>query len=90
MMVQRYDRNLTFTLILHTKATARKGMDHGRQKQQKKPFSCHRVRLNLPSGKDYIQSYPWVSKVRKDGNVVSKVFIYVDGVRSLGWCNKEC
>ena len=47
------------------------------------------MRLNLPLGKDYVPSDPWVSKVRKDGNVVSKLFIYVDDVRSPRWCNRE-
>ena len=31
-----------------------------------------------------------LSKVRKDGNVESEVFIYVDDVLSMEWCNREC
>ena len=52
------------------------------------PFSWNMVRMNLPSYKDYVTPYPWVSKVRKDGIVMSKVFIYLDGLRLLGWCDR--
>ena len=43
------------------------------------------LRLNLTLGGNYIPSNPWVSKVRKDDNVASKVLIYVVEVSSLGW-----
>ena len=58
-------------------------MDYGRQNNEKNPFSWHTVRLNLPPGKEYVTSYPWVSKIRKDRNMASKAFIYVDDMRLL-------
>ena len=48
------------------------------------------MRLNLPLGGDYIPSDPCVSNVSKDGSMAREVFIYVDDVRSLGWCNRDC
>ena len=90
MMVQRYDINLTFTLIFHKNLLQRKEWIMEEKNNKKNPFSCHRVRLNLPSGKDYVPSHPWVSKVSKDVNVANKVFIYVDEVSSLIWCDREC
>ena len=47
----------------------------GNKNDNKNMFSWNTVRLNLPLGVNYIPSDPWVSKVRKDGNVVSEVFI---------------
>ena len=41
-------------------------------------------------GKNYIPSNAWVSKVSKDGNVASEVFMYLDDVWLLGWCDREC
>ena len=64
-------------------------MDYGRQKKEKN-FSWHTVILNLTSGKEYVPSEPWVSKVKKYGNVESDIFINVDYLRSLVWCNREC
>ena len=46
------------------------------------------AKLNLPTRGNYIPSDPWVSKLRKDVNVASEVFIYVDDVRSLGWYDR--
>ena len=51
----------------------------------KTPSRWHTLRLNLPSGRSYTSYNPWVSKVRKDGNLESEVFIYVHAVRSLGY-----
>ena len=62
----------------------------GNKKGDNYPFSWNTVRLDLPSGESYTSSDPLVSKVRKDGNVASELFIYVDDVRSLGWCDWDC
>ena len=87
MVVQGYYRHLTAILILYTTATLGKGMDLN---DDENPFSWHRVGLNLPLGGNYTLSNTWVSKFRKDGNVAREVFIYVDDVRSLEWCDRVC
>ena len=48
------------------------------------------MRLNLPLGGSYIPSDPWVSKFGKTRNVVIKLFIHAEDVKSLVWCNRKC
>ena len=90
ILVQGYDGNSTITLLRHTIVTVGKEFIMGNKNDHNNPFRWHTVRLNLPSGGDYTPSYPWVSKVSKIVNVVIEVFIYVDDMRSMGWCNRDC
>ena len=62
----------------------------GDKNNENNTISWHTVRLNPTSREYYVLSDLSVSKVRNYGDVASKVFIYVDDVRSLRWCNKEC
>ena len=62
----------------------------GDKNNENNPFCWYNMRLKLPLGKYYVPSEPWVNKVRKGGNVEIKVFIYLDDVRLLGWCNRRC
>ena len=41
-------------------------------------------------GGSYIPSDPWVSKFGKTRNVVIKLFIHAEDVKSLVWCNRKC
>ena len=42
------------------------------------PFQWSEVKLNLPGSKKYDPMWPWVYKLRMDGNLECKVYIYVD------------
>ena len=43
--------------------------------------------LNLPSSLGYTPSKTWVAYIRKDVNKLSDVFIYIDYICSIGWCD---
>ncbi len=54
---------------------------YGDQRLRTKPFHWDRVVMNLPGSTGYWADLPWVMKVRWDGQVATKVFIYVDDGR---------
>ena len=54
------------------------------------PFHWLTVRLNLPGKKGYRSDLPWVMKVRWDGRLACKVFLYVDNGRAMGFCQEIC
>ena len=56
----------------------------GRRDDEKNPFRWAYVRLNLPGSKDYDPSIPWIAKFRRDGNLASEYYIYVDDVCVTG------
>ena len=88
MLVMGYDWNLEVALLCHITVTLGEVMDYRKQRRRQNSFIYHAVRLNLPSGVNYKPFESWVSKIRKYGNVLSEVFIYVDNVWSLVWFNK--
>ena len=52
-------------------------------------FRWHRVRINLPGDPIYDPLWPWVSKVRENGDLAANIFQYVDNVQ-LTNTDKEC
>ena len=53
-------------------------------------FRWATVRLNLPGQTNYDPSWPWVSKLRKNGQLAADTFQYVDDVRPTGNTETEC
>ena len=43
-------------------------------------FCWSKVWLNLPGQPDYDPTWPWIAKVRSDGQVAANRFQYVDNV----------
>jgi hypothetical protein len=53
-------------------------------------FQWVKERLNLPGNLDYNPNLPWVSKVRKDGQIAADLFTFVDDLRPTGPGATEC
>ncbi len=54
------------------------------------PFRFEIVKLNLPGMTDYDPSIPWVCKLRMNGDMASKLLIYVDDLRVIVNTVQEC
>ncbi|KAL7579611.1 hypothetical protein ACA910_007976 [Epithemia clementina (nom. ined.)] len=52
-------------------------------------FSWDRVRLNLPGDQSYDPSLPWVSRVRKSGELAADVHPYADDLRETAPTESE-
>ena len=62
------------SLQLLTKA---KFIAYGDRLNKKNPFQWQMVKLNLPGSDAYGPQFPWVMKVRPDGERACEVYIYV-------------
>ena len=63
---------------------------YGNQWDRSNPFHWEKVIYNLPGTKDYHPGLPWVTKVRFDGHLACKVFVYMDNVRVTGHPRELC
>jgi hypothetical protein len=59
---------------------------YGDRKDIVNPFHWDRVEFNLPGSRGYKLDLPWVMKFRKDGHLVTKIFVYVNDGRATGYC----
>ena len=59
-------------------------MVRGDRRDPNNPFRWSHSTVNLPGSKVYDPSLPWISKLRPDGTLASKFYIYVDDVRVTG------
>jgi hypothetical protein len=62
-----------------------KERSYGNRSDSTNPFKWDQVVLNLPGTPKYDTSFPWVYKVRKDGQIASDVFLYVDDGQLTGF-----
>ena len=62
----------------------------GNRRDGENPFQWSRVAMNLPGDTNYDPSKPWVAKVRRDGELASDVFLYVDDARTVGHNFEAC
>ncbi len=51
---------------------------YGNRKDAANPFHWNHVEFNLPGSKGYRSDLPWVMKIRVDGFLAAKIFMYVD------------
>ena len=63
---------------------------YGDPKDPSNPFQWDRVEYNLPGTRGYDPSKPWVMKVRVDGHLASKIYVYVDNGRATGYDDVAC
>jgi hypothetical protein len=63
---------------------------YGVKDDPKNPFQWEDVVLNLPDQPEYDPTYPWVYKRRRDGNIASDIFLYVDDGRPMGFDQEQC
>ena len=59
-------------------------------KDKGNPFHWEEIILNLPGSWNYDPTLPWVFKVRYDGHLGCKIYIYVDDGKVTGWCKVAC
>jgi hypothetical protein len=59
---------------------------YGDRKDTANPFHWDRVEFNLPRSRGYRLDLPWVMKIRKDGHLAAKIFVYMDDGRATGYC----
>ena len=52
------------------------------------PFHWEKVIYNLPGTNGYRPGLPWVMKVRFDGHLACKVYVYVDDGQVTGYCRE--
>ena len=64
--------------------TKMKYVAYGKRTDNTNPFAWVTVRLNLPGSAYYDPSLPWVSKVRRDGQIACDMYVYVDDGRVTG------
>jgi hypothetical protein len=57
---------------------------YGDRRIRSDPFHWERVIFNLPGSKGYRADLPWVFKLRWDGKLGVKVFVYVEDGRVIG------
>jgi hypothetical protein len=57
---------------------------YGDRRVRSNPFHWDKVVMNLPGSKGYRANLPWVMKIRWDGDLAAKVFVYVDDGRPTG------
>jgi hypothetical protein len=57
---------------------------YGDHQLRANPFHWDRVVFNLPWSKGYRADLPWVMKVRWDGELATKMFVYVNDGRPTG------
>ena len=53
----------------------------GDRQDQSNPFRWDSIQLNLPGDRNYNPALPWVAKLRRDGELATDFYIYVDDVR---------
>ena len=51
---------------------------YGDRMNKKNPFQWKIVKLNLPGSDSYDPHFPWVMKVRTDGELMREVYIYAN------------
>ena len=51
---------------------------YGEKLNRKNLFQWEMVKLNLPGSDSYNPQFPWVVKVRTDGELACEVYIYVN------------
>ena len=62
----------------------------GNRKDPVNIFRWDRVRLNLPGSKEYDPKLPWVSKVRKEDDMIAAdLFTFMDDFRPTGPSKRE-
>jgi hypothetical protein len=52
--------------------------------KEQNPFQWERVGINLPRTKEYDPCVSWISKRRKDGQMVCNVFMFIDDEQVVG------
>jgi hypothetical protein len=61
----------------------------GESEDEDNVFRWETVRVNLPGDPDYDPALPWVSKVRKDGELAADVHDYVDDYRETAGTEED-
>jgi hypothetical protein len=67
-----------------------KRIAYGNHQDRKNPFHWEEIILNLPGSWSYDPSLPWVFKVRYNGHLGCKIYIYIDDGKVTGWCKVAC